>query len=172
MSMSAESKVIAGSNPWKSWLRVFPILGILVLALSAGAAMVKEINVMAKGASPVDEASVLAFTSVKVGSDISRTELSRDVKELEKSGRFSFVAAQIEEMTDGVRVIYVTANPAQIGGASSSALGVVVKPFREASIIAALRLAATDNGDPMSADISGFTPFPPPGSSSGMGSSA
>lgn len=72
----------------------------------------------------------------------------------------------------GVRVIYVTANPAQIGGASGSALGVVVKPFREASIIAALKLAAADNGDPMSADISGFTPFPPPGSSSGMGSSA
>ncbi|MBB3982587.1 DNA-binding response OmpR family regulator [Sphingobium fontiphilum] len=72
----------------------------------------------------------------------------------------------------GVRVIYVTANPAQIGGASSSALGVVVKPFREASIIAALKLAATDNGDPLAADISGFTPFPPPGSLSGMGSSA
>lgn len=62
----------------------------------------------------------------------------------------------------GVRVIYVTANPAQIGDASVAAMGVVTKPFRSQSIRAALELAATDDPDPYSADIAGFTPFLPP----------
>ena len=60
----------------------------------------------------------------------------------------------------GVRVIYVTANPAQIGEAAVAALGVITKPFRPQSIAAALELVA--------AEIAGFTPFPPPGSWNGM----
>lgn len=62
----------------------------------------------------------------------------------------------------GMRVIYVTANPAQIGEASVAAMGVVTKPFRSQSIRAALELAAADNPDPYSTDIAGFTPFLPP----------
>lgn len=67
----------------------------------------------------------------------------------------------------GIRVIYVTANPAQIGEASVAALGVITKPFRAHSISAALHLAAADEPDARSAKIAGFTPFPPPGSWSG-----
>lgn len=71
----------------------------------------------------------------------------------------------------GIRVIYVTANPAQIGAAAEAALGVITKPFRPHSIAATLRLAAHGDADLETADISGFTPFPPPrGSWSGMGS--
>lgn len=62
----------------------------------------------------------------------------------------------------GIRVIYVTANPAQIGEASVAAIGVITKPFRAHSISAALRLAATDSPELDAADIVGFTPFPPP----------
>jgi Response regulators consisting of a CheY-like receiver domain and a winged-helix DNA-binding domain len=73
--------------------------------------------------------------------------------------------------TYGVRVIYVTANPAQIGAASQAALGVITKPFRPQSIAATLHLAASNQNDLETAEISGFTPFPPPpGSWSGMGS--
>ena len=69
----------------------------------------------------------------------------------------------------GVRVIYVTANPAQIGAASEAALGVITKPFRPHSIAATLHLAASEHTDLETAEISGFTPFsPPPGSWSGM----
>jgi DNA-binding response OmpR family regulator len=68
----------------------------------------------------------------------------------------------------GIRVIYVTANPAQIGPAAVAALGVITKPFRAHSISAALRLAAADQPDLADVDISGFTPFPPPGSWSGQ----
>lgn len=68
----------------------------------------------------------------------------------------------------GVRVIYVTANPAQIGGAATGTLGVITKPFRPHSITAALQFAALDQPAPGDIDIAGFTPFPPPGSWNGM----
>lgn len=71
----------------------------------------------------------------------------------------------------GVQVIYVTANPAQIGAASEVALGVITKPFRAHSIAATLRLAANDGAELDPAKISGFTPFQAGrGSWSGMGS--
>ncbi|WP_336967837.1 response regulator [Sphingobium aromaticiconvertens] len=62
----------------------------------------------------------------------------------------------------GLRVIYVTANPSQIGEASIAAMGVVTKPFLSQSIRAALELAASDNPNPYTTDIAGFTPFLPP----------
>ncbi|RJG55775.1 response regulator [Sphingobium terrigena] len=68
----------------------------------------------------------------------------------------------------GIRVIYVTANPSQIGAASVAALGVITKPFRAQSISAALQLAAEDEPELHAADIAGFIPFLPNGSSSGM----
>jgi DNA-binding response OmpR family regulator len=69
----------------------------------------------------------------------------------------------------GVQVIYVTANPAQIGVAAEAALGVITKPFQPQSIAETLRLAASDQGDLETANIFGFTPFPPPsGSRIGM----
>lgn len=71
----------------------------------------------------------------------------------------------------GIRVIYVTANPAQIGPAAAAALGVITKPFRARSIVDTIRLAANDLADLATAQISGFTPFPPPhGASSAAGS--
>ena len=70
----------------------------------------------------------------------------------------------------GVRVIYVTANPSQIGEASVCALGVITKPFRAHSIAAALQLAAADEPELMAAEISGFMPFPPRGSLNAPGS--
>lgn len=65
----------------------------------------------------------------------------------------------------GVKVIYVTANPSQIGGASTVALGVITKPFRSTTIEAALRLAANELADDSDdfdySSIAGFTPFLP-----------
>ncbi|MET0372441.1 MAG: response regulator [Sphingobium sp.] len=69
----------------------------------------------------------------------------------------------------GIRVIYVTANPSQIGAASVAALGVISKPFRPQSISAALQLAAAEDPAPHAWDIAGFTAFPPAhGSWNGM----
>lgn len=68
-----------------------------------------------------------------------------------------------------IRVIYVTANPAQIGSAARAALGVIGKPFRDATIRQAVAFAADGTADVPPAAIAGFTPFPPSGSSSGAG---
>lgn len=62
----------------------------------------------------------------------------------------------------GIRVIYLTANPAQIGAAAIAAIGVITKPFRAQSIRATVQLAANDQMDPTLADIAGFTPFRSP----------
>ena len=43
----------------------------------------------------------------------------------------------------GVKVVFVTANPAQIGAQSDCALGYIRKPFSESSILAAASLAAS-----------------------------
>jgi DNA-binding NarL/FixJ family response regulator len=61
----------------------------------------------------------------------------------------------------GVRVIYVTANPAQIGPSSAAALGVIAKPFRDVTIRETLRAVADGEQDLCSLSISGFTPFLP-----------
>ncbi|MGC4252779.1 MAG: response regulator [Sphingobium sp.] len=58
-----------------------------------------------------------------------------------------------------VRVIYVTANPDQIGAACDAAIGCVTKPFEARCIMAALKLAVAKGGDLEDAEISGFTPF-------------
>lgn len=65
-----------------------------------------------------------------------------------------------------VRVIYVTANPAQIDAATGCALGVIAKPFDAMTIREAVILAATNENDLLRAQIAGFTPF-----SRGRGSS-
>ena len=69
----------------------------------------------------------------------------------------------------GIRVIYVTANPAQIGAASEAALGVITKPFGAHSIAATLQFAASSDAMTEAVEISGFIPFSS-GSWSGMGS--
>ncbi len=64
----------------------------------------------------------------------------------------------------GIHVIYVTANPAQIGPDHGSALGVIAKPFRMETIRAALKIAAGHAAD--EAELGGFTRFrAAPGSS-------
>lgn len=68
----------------------------------------------------------------------------------------------------GIRVIYVTANPSQIGDAAVAALGVITKPFRARSVSAALHLAAEDEPALEEAEIAGFTPFRQRGSWTGM----
>jgi CheY-like chemotaxis protein len=70
----------------------------------------------------------------------------------------------------GIKVIYVTANPAQIGDMGHIALGVITKPFRGSTVQEALRLAADEDADLATADIAGFTPFiTRSGSSTGAG---
>lgn len=102
------------SSRWNLGLGRFPVAVIFAALLALGslvvpaarAAVVKEIAFEQVGLVPVDTNAVLAFTSIRLGQDITRVELTRDVDELKKSGRFSFVAAQIADAGSGVRVVY------------------------------------------------------------------
>lgn len=77
---------------------------------ASGAALaqmeVREIKVMTRDRTPIDAALVRAFISAVEGEPITRDVLARDVRTLEKSGRFSFVAADLDRVPDGVDVIY------------------------------------------------------------------
>ena len=86
--------------------------GVIVLALLAGAAegraaTVQGVRVQRQGGGVLDTNAVLAFTSVKTGTELSRAALSRDVKALEKTGRFTYVGTSVETMPGGVEVVYV-----------------------------------------------------------------
>ncbi|MBN1269269.1 MAG: hypothetical protein JXB04_06765, partial [Kiritimatiellae bacterium] len=89
---------------WRAAVLFFAAL--LTGALVSLAAEVREVRVQNTGAGPLDESSVLAFTSLRPGDDFSRSAVSLDVKNLQKSGRFSYVAASVERVPGGVAVIY------------------------------------------------------------------
>lgn len=47
----------------------------------------------------------------------------------------------------GTSILYVTANPAQIGEPASTAIGFILKPFSSAAILTAISLAAGNGHD-------------------------
>ncbi|MFH0880376.1 MAG: hypothetical protein V2A34_11740, partial [Lentisphaerota bacterium] len=84
------------------------ILTSLILSPSALMAMeVKEVKVVNKGWAHADRESVLAFTSVKTGQEFTRSAVSRDVKTLQKTGRFSYVEVLVESVSGGIGVTYL-----------------------------------------------------------------
>lgn len=101
---------------------IVPLLVVLAFCAAAGAAEIREIRVKAQGEGIVDEQSVLAFTSARVGDTFTRGAASRDVKALQRSGRFARVDVEIENQVGGVAVIYIVeAKPRirrlEVGGA-------------------------------------------------------
>lgn len=81
---------------------------LLAAALASSAATVKEIRVRSsEEGGLVDEQAVLAYVSTRVGDEFSRPAANRDVKALQKSGRFSRVSVEIEPVPGGVNVAYV-----------------------------------------------------------------
>jgi len=55
------------------------------------------------------------------------------------------IARQLAERF-GTRIVYVTANPAQIGTPAPTAVGIVQKPFSQGAILAAVALAVQGDG--------------------------
>lgn len=80
---------------------VFALLPFVV-----SAAEVRELRVETEGHGVVDDQSVLAFVSLKVGDEFSRAAVSRDIRSLQKSGRFASAAATVESIAGGIRVTY------------------------------------------------------------------
>ena len=85
-------------------------LSLILVALtvrSAFALDVVDVQVRHRGEGYVDSESVLAFTSVRAGDEFNRVALSRDVKLLQNSDRYTFVSTEVEQRVDGVAIIYV-----------------------------------------------------------------
>jgi outer membrane protein insertion porin family len=66
--------------------------------------IIKSIEVRNIGSGHVDESFVLTHLSAAKGSALDRFAVSRDVKVLLKTGRFSAVSADIEPVEDGVKL--------------------------------------------------------------------
>lgn len=62
------------------------------------------------------------------------------------------IARQLAERF-GTIIVYVTANPGQIGQPAATALGVVQKPFSQHAILAAIALAVNGKADALPPDL-------------------
>ncbi len=71
------------------------------------AAKIEDIQIESREGAAVDKASVRAFTSVKVGDEFSRADVNRDVKALQKCGRFTSVSVERDFVPGGVSLTYV-----------------------------------------------------------------
>jgi len=83
---------------------------LLAAVWAAPAAVLREIRVVAEGPVAVDRASVLAYLTLREGQEnLDEAELSRalaqNVKELNRSGRFSYVDAALQRRPDGLAVV-------------------------------------------------------------------
>ena len=82
-------------------------LSIVMLTLSIYAVDVREIRIENIGSGVIDRESVLAFTSIREGEEFNRSAVSRDIKALQKSGRFSYVGANAETIGEAINIIYI-----------------------------------------------------------------
>ncbi|MCX6998001.1 MAG: outer membrane protein assembly factor BamA [Kiritimatiellaeota bacterium] len=101
-----------GGRPWR-WATALAAL-LLAVPLAAAAEIVKDLRVQRRGGGALEEASVRAFISSKAGEELSRAGVGRDVKNLQKSGRFSYVESRVEPVTGGVSLTFVVELKARI----------------------------------------------------------
>ena len=100
----------------RRWLCALALLWSVVLlapearavASAAGREdVVKEVRVERRGGGVVEAGSVLAYVSIKAGEELSRNALARDVKSLDKSGRFSYVESRVDRVPGGYVLVFV-----------------------------------------------------------------
>ena len=110
----------------------FPIMACLLAAAVARAAdmgqTVKDIQIRKTGAGRVDEGYVSAHTSIRIGAELDRGAIQRDVKALLETGRFSDAEIQSESVPGGVRLIYVLRNRLRLAHEPDVQGGAYYKP--------------------------------------------
>jgi outer membrane protein insertion porin family len=79
----------------------------LLMCLTGWAAVVQEIKVEQRGTAPIDREYVLAHVSIQVGGEFTRAAVTRDVKTLQKTGRFTYVETKADNAPGGVIVTYI-----------------------------------------------------------------
>lgn len=97
------------------------IVAAALLAATASAqnasGIVREVAVRHLDDMPADPEYVLALTSVREGAAISQAALSRDVRALLDSKRFSYAGVSVEALDgDGVRVVYAVRRRLRFSG--------------------------------------------------------
>ena len=104
-------------------------LCLLPLALRAAempansSMVIKELTVETAAGTPVDRGFILAHTDTRVGDELDRAAVSRDLKSLLDTGRFAQMDVRVEPLPDGIRLVYVAktkvrlAEPLIISGA-------------------------------------------------------
>ena len=88
---------------WHVWM----MAAFVMAGTVSWADTVRNVSVLAQDAFGTDASDVLHFCSVTVGDELSREAVSKDVRTLLDTERFSNVAAQVEPVGDGVNVIYL-----------------------------------------------------------------
>lgn len=88
-------------------LRLIRCVALLLLMASVtNAQEIQDIKIYTRDRTALDADTVRAFIGLKEGDSVTREALARDVRALEKSGRFSYVAADIERVPNGVEIVY------------------------------------------------------------------
>ncbi len=91
---------------------VLPMFGV-----SASGAVLRDVLVRNDGPGEIDESYVRAHIVVKPGDELEATSVSRDVRDLLATGRYSDVKAEIEGEEDGVTLTYVVHRKIRLAGA-------------------------------------------------------
>ncbi|MBU4290573.1 MAG: outer membrane protein assembly factor BamA [Verrucomicrobia bacterium] len=69
--------------------------------------MIKEIKIDSKGVRLPDPEFVLDYTSTRVGNEVDQRQISRDVKTLQGTGRFSFIDTELTRTDAGFILTYI-----------------------------------------------------------------
>lgn len=90
------------------------LVALLLLGHVTQAATVRELRFERHGGGLVEESAIRSFITLQVGQELTRAALSRDVRALEQSGRFTYVATTVDEAPGGVRVTYIVRSKPRI----------------------------------------------------------
>ena len=82
--------------PHKPFVRLIVAFAFLWVAPQVFAVKILDVQVKAEGAGPIDAKSVLAHVSARPGQEFNPNSVSRDVKVLKNTERYSFVSASVE----------------------------------------------------------------------------
>lgn len=83
------------------------LVGVAGRPTAQAADTVQEILVVSRDGTRFDDAAVRAFISIKPDDELSREALARDIRSMERSGRFSYASADVVAGTDGWSVTYI-----------------------------------------------------------------
>ncbi len=93
------------SRKYAAWFLTF-LFFVIQAAAQQSAPTVNEIRIENRGAGVLNEDSIRAYLSLKEGMPFDRMAVNRDVKSLQKTGRFLQVDAEAQPQGQGIVVIY------------------------------------------------------------------